>query len=255
MDRVKIEKIKKGDGKYKIILSNGDVITTYDDVILKNDLLFDKNISKDLFDKIINDTSYYECYYKVINMISRKLRSESEVKAYLDKSSIKREDADRIILSLKNLGFINDLAFAKAYTNDRINLSLDGPFKIKKKLMEFDISFDVISEVICFDQDLIFSRINKVIDKRKRGFKGSSFSFKQKMLVYLINLGYDREDILNCLASVSIPTDFASMEKVYDKLSLKYSGDKLLYMLRGKLYSKGYSVSDINDFVSKKQLS
>ncbi len=252
MDKVKIEKIKKSNGRYKIIFNNGDVITTYDDVILKNDLLFDKNISKVLFDKIINDTSYYECYYKTINMISRRLRSEWEVRKYLNESGIKVEDSDRIILSLKNLGFINDLAFAKAYTNDRINLSLDGPFKIKNKLMEFNVSSEIISQVICFDKDFIFERINKVINKRKCGFKGSSFSFKQKTLVYLVNLGYDRDDVLECLASTVIPTNFDSMEKVYNKLLKKYSGDKLLYMLKGKLYSKGYSADDINDFVSKK---
>ncbi|MCI9585330.1 MAG: hypothetical protein HFH45_01685, partial [Bacilli bacterium] len=53
---MKIEKIKKTGSKYKITLDNGEVINTYDDVILENNLLYDKNIDSDLFNKINNDT-------------------------------------------------------------------------------------------------------------------------------------------------------------------------------------------------------
>ena len=43
---MKIEKIKKSGRKYKIVLENKDTITTYDDVIINNGLLYNKNINK-----------------------------------------------------------------------------------------------------------------------------------------------------------------------------------------------------------------
>ena len=50
----------------------------------------------------------------------------------MDKNAITDEDKEKIIETLKRIGLIDDLRFAKAYTNDKINLSLDLLFTIKK---------------------------------------------------------------------------------------------------------------------------
>ena len=50
---MKIEKIQKlKNNKYKIKLDSGDIINTYDDVILNNSLLFNKEIDLELLNKI-----------------------------------------------------------------------------------------------------------------------------------------------------------------------------------------------------------
>ena len=64
---MKIEKIQKlKNNKYKIKLDSGDIINTYDDVILNNSLLFNKEIDLELLNKINNETLYYDCYNKRI---------------------------------------------------------------------------------------------------------------------------------------------------------------------------------------------
>ena len=83
---MKIEKIQKlKNNKYKIKLDSGDIINTYDDVILNNSLLFNKEIDLELLNKINNETLYYDCYNKTLKFIDKKLRSEKEVKEYLKK--------------------------------------------------------------------------------------------------------------------------------------------------------------------------
>jgi len=42
------------------------------------------------------------------------------------------------------------------------------------------------------------------------------------------------------------------MEKIYIKLSKKYSDDELYYKLKNKLYSKGYKMEEINKFLDEK---
>ncbi|MCI9084762.1 MAG: hypothetical protein HFH46_04030, partial [Bacilli bacterium] len=159
---MKIEKIKKTGSKYKITLDNGEVINTYDDVILENNLLYDKNIDSDLFNKINNDTVYYESYNKAIKMISRRLRSENEIYVYLNKCKVVDTDIVKIIDTLKRIGLINDYNFAKAYTNDRINLSLDGPFKIARSLEEYKVDSDIINEMINgIDLNIVYEHLNK----------------------------------------------------------------------------------------------
>ena len=52
---MKIEKIKKlKSGKYKLELDNDQSIITYDDVILKNNLLYNKEIDNDKLNELYN---------------------------------------------------------------------------------------------------------------------------------------------------------------------------------------------------------
>lgn len=254
-EKMKIEKIQKKGMKYKIILDNGEIINTFDDVILENNLLFDKYIDSDLLNKINTDTIYYESYHKALKMIERRLRSETEIRKYLDKNSISDGDKEKIIETLKRIGLIDDLRFAKAYTNDKINLSLDGPLKIARSLEEHKIDKNIINEVIGnIDEDIVKEHLEKIVLKKvKANTKYSEFILKQKLMVYLINLGYAREDINESLTNIHLSSDLVNkeMEKIYNKLSKKYKDEELIYKFKNKLYNKGFKTDDINNFIEK----
>ncbi len=253
---MKIEKIKKRGYKYRITLDNGEIIDTFDEVILKNNLLFDKNIDANLLNKINTDTTYYDIYNKVLKMISRRLRSEHEINVYLDKVRVDNNDKVKIIENLKRIGLINDYNFARAYANDKINLSLDGPLKIANDLEAHHIDSSVISKVIDIPCEIIDERLEKIITKKaKANKKYSGFVLKQKLMIYLVNLGYEKSDINRNLSHITLDNEFMlkEMEKLYKKYSLKYSGDELCFRVRNKLYSKGYSLEEINEFINKKQ--
>ncbi len=253
---MKIEKIKKSGSKYRITLDNGEVINTFDDVILENNLLFDKNIDSDLLNKINTDTIYYESYNKALNMISRRLRSEYEIRQFLEKNMTIQEDIDKIVATLKRIGLINDEAFAKAYTNDKINLSLDGPGKIARNLAGFKIDAEVITNVINnIDSRKVEAHLEKIINKKaKANTKYSESHFKHKMQAYLLNLGYDKALINEKLKAIHFTNDvsFKEMDKIYNKLKTKYADDDLFLKLKNKLYTKGYKIDEINDFIDKK---
>lgn len=247
---MRIEKIKKQGEKYKVILDNGLSIKTYDDVIIKDGLLFDRDISIDLLEKITQDTNYSASYHSVLNLINRRLRSEYEIRNYLNKKGIKSDDIESIIDNLKRINLINDENFAKAYFNDKINLSLDGPEKIKRHLKENRIDEEIIENVVCFSSDLTDERIKKIIDKKLSLNTKSEYIFKNKMMNYLVNLGYYKSDIIRNLNGIHIDIDYSKeMDREYNKLKDKFSGKELIYKLKGKLYSKGYKMDDINRYI------
>lgn len=255
---MKIEKIEKSGRKYNIVLDNGKRITTFDDVILKNGLLFHRYINDKLMDKIIKDTSYHKNYNKVLDMINRRLRSEFEIREYLKKTDIDSGDIEDIIGNLKSIGLINDKSFAKAYTNDKINLSVDGPYKIRKYLTQNKIDDAYIEEALSnIDLSTLNAHIDKIIDKKiKSNTKYTSYVLKQKIVLYLVNLGYDREKVLERLnlKEIENPNLKKEMDKILNKLKKKYSGDKLVFNLKGKLYSKGYSTEEIDDYIKNSSL-
>lgn len=253
---MKIEKIKKNGSKYKIVLDNGNVINTYEEVILNNGLLYHKFISDDLMDKIAIDTNYYRSYHKALDLINKKQRSEEEIKAYLKKNNIEENDIDLIVSNLKGIGLIDDRKFAISYTNDKINLSNDGPGKIRKFLENNKIEEEYIYEAINnIDKDIVYAKIDKLINKKvKLNNKYSNSLLKQKILYYLINLGYSREDILDRLDKVKLNNiDLSSqMDKIFNKFSKKYSDSDLYYKVKNKLYSLGYSKEEIENYLIKK---
>lgn len=255
---MKIDKIKKTGKKYKITLDNGKEIATYEDVILDNGLLFHRFINDKLYKKIIEDTKYFQSYNKVLDMISRRLRSEYEVLEYLKKSEIEENDIKNIIDNLKKIGLIDDIAYAKAYTNDKINLSFDGPYKIKKNLVQNKIDESIIHEVIeNIDRDILHQHIDKIIDKKvKSNTKYTSNMLKQKIIIYLVNLGYSKDMVVKRLDRKEIknPNLKKEMDKVLNKLKKKYDGDKLIFNLKGKLYSKGYTREEIEEYIKDSSL-
>ncbi len=250
---MKIEKIKKIGKKYKILLSNGSEIKTYDDVILNYGLLYHKTIDSDLLNKINNDNNYYEIYYKTVNYITKRLRSEKEINEYIDKNKVTNKDKEKLVKKLKENNLINDLNFAKAYIADKINLSNIGLDKIRNDLLMHNISVEIIdSELAKVDNNLIKEKLKKLIAKKIKNSKYTGYKLKFKIVNELINLGYDKDDILEIYDNISVDnTENIKKEydKLYKKLSNKYQNKDLERMIKSKLYNRGFSIEEINKFI------
>lgn len=248
---MKIEKIKKTGSKYKIVFDDNTVLKTYDDVIINSGLLFSKDIDAEDLNKLNIDTNYYDIYYKTVNYITRKLRSEKETIEFINKNNVNDKDKKEVIKKLKEIGLINDANFVKAYISDKINLSNDGPDKIRKSLLEHDISSDIIDENIDkIDNQLIKEKLIKLITKKISNTKYSGYVLRQKIINDFINLGYSRELINEVYDNISInKTDLLKKEynKLYKKLCVKYSGYELENKIKTKLYQKGFTMDEINN--------
>jgi len=252
---MKIEKIKKSGKKYKIILKNNDIITTYDDVIINNGLLYKKEIDSEILNSINKDTSYYDIYYKCVNYITKKLRSEKEINEYIDSFNVSDNDKNNTIKKLKEIGMIDDINYTRAFISDKINLSLDGPDKIRKNLLEHNINSEIIEEELNrIDTNIIDNKIKKIIDKKTKNPKYTGYILKQKILNDLINLGYDKNNILEIYENYSINDNNLlkkEYDKLYKKLSLKYSDKELYNKIKTKLYQKGFNINDINNIIDE----
>lgn len=256
---MKIKEIKKNkNGKYKIILDNDEIINTYDDVILNNGLLFHKEIDSELLNKLNTETNYYEIYNKTIKFIEKKLRSKKEIITFLNKNKVGESDKEKIINKLESIKLINDELFANAYSQDRINLSSDGPYKIINDLRKNDISEEMIEKVISkIDEDLIYEKLKKLIVKKiKSNHNKSNYMLKQKIIIDMTNLGYDKEMIIEiidenkCSNSNIINNEY---KKIYTKFSKKYEGIELERLIKNKLIQKGFSSEEIENIEVQKK--
>ena len=247
---MKIEKISKlKDNQYKIYLSDEKIIT-YDDVILKYNLLFKKDIDQKLYNQIIDETYYYECYNKALKYALKKVRCINEMKKYLSTLNLSISDQDSIIKKLQDLNIINDLMYTKAYINDKLLLSKDGPYKIKKDLETNDIDQIIIDQELSkIDSNVFNDKLEKLILKKiNSNHRYSNTQLVSKIMNDMINLGYDKElitDIINNNLNNDYDILIKEYQKQYHKLSKKYQGYELENRIRKNLYQKGFKYEDI----------
>lgn len=246
---MKIKKYKYlSNGRYKVCFDDKDYII-YEDVILKYNILSRENISEDELNIYLKNNNYYDCYYNAIKYIKIKLRCEKELQVYMEKNSYSKDIIDKVILKLKNEGYLNDEIYVKCYINDQINLKTAGPLKIKKDLLALRIDENIINENInIFTNDLEIEKITKIINKEINLNKNkSNYFFKQKIYNNLIQKGYHSSIIKDCLDNISIDDEKiykSEYEKLYDKYKNKYDESRLDFMIKSKLYQKGFKIKD-----------
>ena len=199
---MKIEKYKKiKDNKYKIYLSNNTTIDVYDEVIIKNNLLYKKDIDEVDLNKIENENIYQDIYNTAVKYIMVRLRSVNELRNYLLKKNYELDIVESIIIKLEKNGYLNDLIFTKAFINDKLNFTTMGKYKIKNELIKLKISPEIIENSLeKISEDKWIEKIDKLVSKYlKSNKKYSGNILRNKLYTYLVNLGHDTNLVIKSL--------------------------------------------------------
>ena len=243
MNIVKYKKLK--DGFYNIELDNKKNIIIHEDLILKHDLLLKKKLSKQELKSVLDENSIYLAYNKALRSLTTKMRCIKDIKELLSKDEVDDNIIEDVVTKLVNQGYLDDKKYCIAYINDRINLSMDGPLKIINSLKNNNIKEEYISDAIkVFTKEIEEERIKKIINKSiSKNDKNGSALLKQKIQISLFNLGYSQECIYSCLNDFQYNDEEIykkEYDKLYKKLSQKYSGNELEYRIKQKMYQKGF---------------
>ena len=199
---MKIEKYEKiGTNKYRLYLSNGEVIDTYDDVILKNELLLKKELTNKEYNQILIETNLSEYYNSCIRYISIRLRSTKEIKDYLTKKKVSNEDIDIIIDKLTKNKLLDDNHFTECFIKDKLNFTTMGEYKIINELKKHNISNDIINNhSYLWNEDIMIPKIEKLVDKQiNNNKKLDKYKLRNKIYYYLLNQGYSSDTIVSVL--------------------------------------------------------
>lgn len=248
---MKINKFKKvGKNKYKIIFDNID-LTLYEDVILKYDLLIKKDVDLDLIDKIIEENKYEDAFESSVSYIEIKMRNKKEIIDYLRKKEFNESHINYAVNKLNKLNLLNEKRYIEAYINDKVNLTLDGPYKIRKALLDYDLSENDIDNYLnTFSSDIWESKLNKIINKKKSLMKNKSYTmFINKLKLDLYNMGYDKYMIDNMLMNIEYSSN--AIDKEIEKAKKKFKNDK--NKIISSLLRKGYNYEEINSKLKELQ--
>jgi regulatory protein len=248
---MKIIKYRKGSqGLYKVELEDGRVLSLYEEVILKFELLLTREILDKDIDFINKFNQECEVYYVALNSIKSRFKSVYDTKEFLLKKEYPVDMIDIAVDKLVKQGYLNDKSFAKSFINNQIVTTNKGPNKIKKELIEHRIDSNIIDEEInVYEDDIQLEKIEKIASRlfKSNRTRGGAV-LKRKIINDLIMLGYDNYLVNSVVEKFDFTNDKDLVKKEYDKiykrLCNKYSGKELEYKIKEKLYQKGLYYED-----------
>lgn len=243
---MKIEKFKKiSKGKYMVFFDRDDEYVLYEDVILKHNLLLQTDVDINKLNEILKDNEYAKAYNLSLSLISFKMRTEDEVRKNLEKKEIEEKIIDETIERLKKEKYLNEKTYIHAFITDKVNLSNNGPIKIKNELIKKGFKeTDINKELEKIEEDIWKEKVEKIIFRKiKNNRKLSNEALKQKIKSDLIILGYPYNMIEELLV-IEEPDDIniakKEYQRLYNKYSKKYSGHNLNSRIRNEMYKKGF---------------
>lgn len=232
------------------MLESGEELSLYEDVILNFDLLLKRSIDDKERDKILKMNQEYDVYYVALQSLKNRFRSVKDLKELLIKKQYPEEYVNMAIDKLLKQGYLDDCSFAKAYINQQMITTSKGPHKIERELLDKGVSSDIIyRELAVFTKEEQMAKIEKIATRLIKSNRSRGGMVLRKKIIYdLQNLGYDGSIINEGLANVEFSDtkdiQKREYEKLYRKLSKKYSGRELEFKIREKLYQKGLYYED-----------
>ena len=187
---------KKGNNTYKIYLENNTSVNVYEDVILKYNLLYKKEIDSALLEKLDHDNTKYDIYNKCVKYISVRLRSIHEIEEYLKRKQTEDTLIETTIEKLQKKNLLDDESFTKAFVNDKLNFTTMGPYRIEQELKKHKIDSNTIhNHLYSIDEEIIDNKIKKQITKLMKSTRKKQ-NLRNKIYTNLLSLGYSNEMIL-----------------------------------------------------------
>jgi regulatory protein len=205
-----------------------------------------------------------KAYNKAIHYLSRRMRSEKEIKDYLISKEIEEPVINEIIHKLSTQKYINDKEYALAYVRTQANTTDKGPTVIKMELKEKGI--DEATLMLALGEYPLEQQIEKATKISgkfyEKNTKESLKIQKQKLENLLLRKGYSY-DVINIAvneASVNNEADedmdairFQG-EKATRKYS-KYSGFEFQQKMKQALYRKGFPMELIETYLAELEKS
>ncbi|MBY0121858.1 recombination regulator RecX [Bacillus sp. S/N-304-OC-R1] len=251
------EKLKD---RYNIFLDEKYAFSIDEDVLIKHGLK--KGVELDEF--AILEIGYQDdirkAYNTAIQYLSRRMRSEKEVRQYLSGKEVNEIVIQEVIHKLNEYKFLNDQEFAIAFVRTLMNTTDKGSGIIRGELREKGISEDIIDKAMKeFPFEREFEAALKICAKFvEKNTRDSSRITKQKLEQTLFRKGYSNEIIRAAIAETEMDKgedlEMSALRTHAEKAHRKYShlsGFEYRQKMKQTLYRKGFSIELIEQILDE----
>ena len=189
MQITKVAPAAKTPGRYNIFV-DGQYSFSLDELqLVQAGLHSGLDIDEEQLAKFRNESEFGKNYIRAIDLISRRLRSEKEIRDYARRKSWTADNTERVIERLKVRGYLNDKVFAESFVRARQNAGKYSRRRIELDLRRKGIADSIVKEVL-HDEVSDTDALRKLIAKRVKRYDDPT-----KLKAYLLRAGFNYDDI------------------------------------------------------------
>ncbi len=192
-----VESQKKNPKRFSVFLDNEFAFGADEDLIVNRRLVVGKIISPEDLDTILFEAEVGKLMEKMYRLWSIRQRSEKEVRDYLrvKNKDISKLTIDALVERLKKKSMLNDLEFARAWTEARRRTKQKGIRAIKLELFQKGINREIIEEVVSGESPVSEEELAKqALEKKIRVWRNlEPLEFKKKAYDFLMRRGFEYE--------------------------------------------------------------
>ncbi|WP_066298876.1 recombination regulator RecX [Bacillus sp. FJAT-29937] len=256
----KISVQEKNKDRYNIFLDDKYAFSVDEDVIIKHSLKKGMELDAFSLSEIAYQDDIRKAYNRAIQYLSKRMRSEKEVRQYLAEKDVDEMIIREVIHKLYEYRFLDDKEFAIAFVRTAMNTTDKGSRIIRGELREKGISEDLIDLAMkeySFEEE--FEAALKLSEKFVQKNSRDSFRvMKRKLEQMLYRKGYSMEMIQAAIAETDMDKgedlEMAALRSHAEKAHRKFStlsDFEYEQKMKQTLYRKGFSIELIEQMIEE----
>ncbi|MDC3425276.1 recombination regulator RecX [Aquibacillus sp. 3ASR75-11] len=266
MDKIsRIATQKNSKSRYSIFLTNGNLerygFSVDEAILVEHQLRKGMELDESTIQGLTKEDTIHKSYSMALHYLSYRMRSEKEMSMYLEKKEVDEEHISIIIQRLKQEGLLNDLEFAEAFVQTRLQMTSKGPFFIRKELIEKGIRDDIIERALSLYtfEDQYQKALQWVNKKRTTKTKKSFQHQLQGLQQNLLQKGFASDVVKEVLKEAREGQEEDSEweaivyqgEKLIRKFNKQSEGSAYKQKVKAGLYRKGFRLEYIDRFLEE----
>ncbi|MBC8477033.1 MAG: RecX family transcriptional regulator [Dehalococcoidia bacterium] len=185
---------RKSGKRVNIFLDSRFAFSLEAEAVVEQGLRVDQELSEDQVTALARTERHSRCFNAATRFLTYRPRSESELRERLYKRGFSEDGIEAAIARLKDQGFVDDVAFARFWKENRDSFSPRSQWLTGLELKKKGVAADVIDEVVR-DTDDGDSAYRAALDKAHRLPLSDYEIFRRRLGEFLKRRGFSYDVI------------------------------------------------------------
>jgi regulatory protein len=189
------QQVKRAD-RYSVYIDDKYSFAVSETELLRLGIFSGQEITEQELEDLKDDSVRDKARYQALNQLSRRQRSEWELRDYLKRKDYAPEVIEAVISQLADYGYVNDRKFADAWIANRRLLKPTSSRRLRQELKQKRVGDSVIDEALEEDETDEFQVLRDLVERKR---KQTKYQDDLKLMQYLSRQGYNYDDIKSAL--------------------------------------------------------
>ncbi len=192
-----IERASEGSARVAVFVDGSRAFTVSQDVAERLGLAVGVDLGETEIATIESDDRVGKARDKALRLLAVRARSRRELTDRLTRIGHEADAVEAVIADLEASGLVDDVAFARAWADERVRLKPSGRRRLESELIGKGVPRDVIANVLeeIFEEHSELELAVKAAAKRTRRFVGGAVPPKERarLRAFLLRRGFSHE--------------------------------------------------------------